>query len=127
LNEGKVVGGELVIARRNPAAVLDLVEEALDQVPSAVEIQTEADRLGAVASWPDVGPCTLLGRKAPDPVRIITTIGQQHRFRLQSRQEFASKSVVVRLAGRQREPHRQAIGIHQCMNLAGQSTSRAPH
>jgi hypothetical protein len=50
LKEGKVVGGELVIARRNPAAVLDLVEEALDQVPSAVEIRAEADRLGAVAS-----------------------------------------------------------------------------
>jgi hypothetical protein len=56
LNERKVVRGELVIARRNPAAVLDLVEEALDQVPSAVEIRAEADRLGAVASWRDVGP-----------------------------------------------------------------------
>ena len=66
-------------------------------------------------------------RQGSDPVRIIATIGQQHRSRLQSRQEFASKSVVVRLTGRQREPHRQAIGIDQRMNLAGQSTSRPPH
>jgi hypothetical protein len=44
LKDGKVVSGELVIARCNPATVLDLVEEALDQVPSAVEIRAEADR-----------------------------------------------------------------------------------
>jgi hypothetical protein len=33
----------------------------------------------------------------------------------------------MRLAGCQREPDRQAIGIDQRMNLAGQSTSRPPH
>ena len=104
MNEGKVVSGELVVARCNPAAVLDLIEEALDQIPSAIEIRAEADRLDAIAPWRDVGPCTLLGRKASDPVRIIATVGQQHCFRLQSRQEFASKPVVMRLTGRQREP-----------------------
>ena len=33
----------------------------------------------------------------------------------------------MRLAARQREPDRQAIGIDKRMNLAGQSTSRPPH
>jgi hypothetical protein len=42
LNECKVVSSEFVVARCNPATVLDLVEEPLDQVPSAVEIGTEA-------------------------------------------------------------------------------------
>jgi hypothetical protein len=46
---------------------------------------------------------------------------------LQARQEFAGKPVVMRLAGRQCEPDRQAIGIDQRMNLAGQSTTRTPH
>jgi transposase len=33
----------------------------------------------------------------------------------------------MRLTGRQREPDRQAIGIDQRMNLAGQSTTWPPH
>jgi hypothetical protein len=56
LNEGKVVGGKLVVARRNPTALLDSVEEPLDPVASAVEIGAEADRIAAVAFRRDVGP-----------------------------------------------------------------------
>jgi hypothetical protein len=33
LDECKEVGRELVVARCNPATVLDLIEEALDQIP----------------------------------------------------------------------------------------------
>jgi hypothetical protein len=47
----------------------------------------------------------------------------QHCFRLQAREKFAGKPVVMRLTGCQREPDRQAIGIDHRMNLAGQSTS----
>jgi len=119
----KIISGELVIARRNPATVLDLVKEALDQVPSAVEIRAEADRVATIAPWWDVGPSALLGGECSDPIRIIATVGQQHCFQLQAREEFAGKPVVMRFTGRQREPDRQAIGIDQRMNLAGQSTS----
>jgi hypothetical protein len=103
--------------------VLDLVEEALDQVPSAIAIRAEADRLVAIAPRWDVGPGALLNGQCSDPVGIITSVGQQHCSRLQTRQEFTGKPVVMRLTGRQREPDWQAIGIDQCMNLAGQSTS----
>jgi hypothetical protein len=57
LHEGKVVGGQLVVARRNPTALLDLVEETLDPVTVAVEIRTEADRIVAIAFWWDIGSC----------------------------------------------------------------------
>jgi hypothetical protein len=123
LNEGKVVSGEPVIARCNPAAVLDLVEEALDQVPSAVEVRAEADRVAAIAPWWDVGPSALLGGECSNPIRIISSVGQQHCFRLQAREKFAGKPVVMRLTGCQREPDRQAIGIDHRMNLAGQPAS----
>jgi hypothetical protein len=55
-----------------------------------------------------------------DQVCIIATVGQQHCFRLQARQEFPGKPVVMRLTSRQREPDRQAIGIDRRMYLAGQ-------
>ena len=103
--------------------MLDLVEEALDQVPSAVEVRAEADRLVSIAPRWDVGPGALLDGKCSDPICIITSVGQQQRFRLQARQEFAGKPVVMRLTGCQREPDRQAISIDHRMNLAGQSTS----
>jgi hypothetical protein len=41
LDEGKVVGGELVVSSRDATALLDLVEESLDQVTSTVEIRAE--------------------------------------------------------------------------------------
>ena len=50
----QVVGGELVVARRNPAAVFDLVEKAFDPVAGAVEIRAEADWIAAIAFWRDV-------------------------------------------------------------------------
>jgi hypothetical protein len=37
LNEGKVVGGEPVVARRDSATLPDAVEEPFDLVASAIE------------------------------------------------------------------------------------------
>jgi hypothetical protein len=36
--------------------VLDLVEEPLDQISSAVEMRAEAERLFPMASWKDIRP-----------------------------------------------------------------------
>jgi hypothetical protein len=47
---------ELVIARRDPPTLLDLIEEPLDQIPGAVKIRAEADRVVAIASWWDCWP-----------------------------------------------------------------------
>jgi len=76
LNEGKVVGGKPVVARRNPTALFDSVEEPLDPVASAVEIRAEADRIAAVAFRRDVGPRSLLHGKLSDPVGVIATVAK---------------------------------------------------
>ena len=49
LDECKIVGGELIVAGCHTSIVLDLVEEPLDQVASAVEIRAEADRIATIA------------------------------------------------------------------------------
>jgi hypothetical protein len=103
--------------------LLNLIEEPLDQIPGAIKIRAEADWIVAIASWRNVGPNAPLGGKGADPVGIITTVGQQHCSRLHARQEFACEPVVVRLTGCQREPDRQAVGIDQCVNLAGQTAA----
>ena len=43
LDEGEIIGGELVVASGNTPALLDLVEEPLDKAARPVEIGTEAD------------------------------------------------------------------------------------
>jgi hypothetical protein len=93
--------------------VLDLVEEPLDLIPGSIEIRAEADRIVAIRARWNVGPRAFLGCKRSDPVRIIAAVGEQHRSRLQTRQELSGEAVVVCLTGRQREPNRQAIGIDQ--------------
>jgi hypothetical protein len=65
--------------------LFDFVEEPLDQIPSTVEIWAEADWLGAIASWWDIGLDAPLGGKGSDPVGVIATVGQQHCSRLQAR------------------------------------------
>lgn len=110
------------MARCNPAAVLDLVEEALDQIPSSIEIRAEApDRIVAIGAWWNVGSGAFRGSDLSDPVGIVAAVGEQHRSAL------SGEAVVVRLTSRQREPNRKAIGIDQHMNLAGQSTAPTPH
>ena len=78
MDKGKVIGGELVVARRHPTTMFDPVEEPLDLVASAVEIGAEADRIAAIAFRRDVGPRALLHGKLPDPVRVVATVGKQH-------------------------------------------------
>lgn len=123
MDEGQVISRQVIIACCDPTAVLDLVEEPFDQVACAVEVGAEADWLFAIASWRNVGPSALIGDKGSDSVRIIPSVGQHHRFRIQAREKCASEPIIVRFPGCQRKPHRQAICIDYCVNLAGQPAS----
>jgi len=49
LDEGKIVGGQFVVASCDPATLLDPVKEPFDQVAGSVEIRAEADRIVAIA------------------------------------------------------------------------------
>ena len=49
LDEGQVVGCQLVISGRDTPTLLDLVEEPFDQVACAIQIRAEADRVFAIS------------------------------------------------------------------------------
>jgi hypothetical protein len=85
LDECKVIGGEFVVTRRDPATLLDLVEEPLNQVAGTIEVGTEADGFVAIASRRNVGPNAPLGGKSSDPVSVISPVCQQYCSRLQAR------------------------------------------
>jgi hypothetical protein len=74
-----------------------------------------------------------LATLAPSKVAFIPhdalrrLINQNSGSRLQARQQLICKPIVVRFASRQAEANRQAVGIDNCMNLAGQAPSRPAH
>jgi hypothetical protein len=78
LNKCEAVHCELVIARGDPPTLLDVVEESLDEVSSAIKMWAEADWLPSIASGRNVGPSAPFVDKGSDPVRVISPIGQQH-------------------------------------------------
>jgi hypothetical protein len=80
LHEGEVVGGQLVVVRRNPTALLDPIEETLDPVAVAVEIRAEADRITAIAFWRDDSPCASPHGEPPNPIGVIATVGRSIAF-----------------------------------------------
>ena len=97
LDKSKVVGRELVVAGRDAPALLDLVEEPLDQVAVAVEKGAEADWVFAIALGLDVRPRAPFGDKCPDPVRVVAAICQQPRAPRELSQQDRAEPVVVRL------------------------------
>ena len=78
MDEGEVVGRELVVASCDPPTLLDLVEEPLNEVARAVQVRAKANRLFSIALGRNVGPRALLFDERPDPVSVISPISQQH-------------------------------------------------
>ena len=74
LDECEVIGGKLVVVRCGPTTLLDLVEEAFDEVAGSVEIRTEADRTVAIAFRRDVGPSAFLDGELSDPVGVADSV-----------------------------------------------------
>ena len=86
-------------------------------------MRAEADRVFTISFRRNVRPCALLAGKLPDPVRVVSTIREQHSLWKQGAEENRTKPIVVRFTWRQREMDRQAIGVYHRVNLARQASS----
>ena len=112
LDEGKIVGGELVVAGGDTPVLLDLVEEPLDQVSRPVKVGAEADRLLAISFWRDVCPRAFLAGEFPDPVGVISAICEQSCSGLQFRQEYRTQPIVVCLTRCEAKACWQTTSVH---------------
>jgi hypothetical protein len=65
----------------------------------------------------------LLTGKLPDPIRVVSTICEQHRLWKQGAEENRTQPIVVRVTGREGQTDRQAVGVHHRVNLARQASS----
>jgi len=125
LDEGQEVLGQLLVARRDPPAVLDAVEESLDAVALAIEEGTEADRVSPRSARRDVGPAAVRASEGADAVGVIRLIGEKHPVAEEAAQQVERFDAVVLLAGAQSEAKRQALAIDDRVDLRREAATRS--
>ncbi len=109
MDHGEEVLGQLIVAGSNTPEVLELGEEAFDQVPLAVEPSAEVRFRPAVGLRWDIGECAPLAERRPDAVGIVCLIGQHYRSGTHMVEQAISSMTVMALPGGQAQPDREAL------------------
>jgi hypothetical protein len=120
--EAQVSGSQLVEAREDASVVLDLADEALDQVALLVYVPVDLTLFFAAAARPDDRLRASLFDTLDEVRRVVTGIGYQ-RPELVSLDERLGLRDVVTLAARQSEPERQAEPVNAQVNLGGEAAA----
>ncbi|GGZ17736.1 hypothetical protein GCM10011614_35260 [Novosphingobium colocasiae] len=77
MDHGEEVFGELVVSCSNPAEMLQLGEEALDQVALAIEPCAEVRLRSAIGLRRDIGKRSFFAEGSPDAICIVRLVSQQ--------------------------------------------------
>ena len=126
-DEGEEVGRVLFVARGDGSEVLELVEEALDVVPVSVQEGAESGNIHAVWHGPDVGPGTSGVHGLAQRIAVVGPVGHEDLALAEGREHVGGAPAIMGLTLRELEDDRKAIGIHESVDLGGQSAARAPH
>lgn len=97
--------------------MLQLGEEALDEVALAVEPLTEARLPAPVALGRDVGRGALILDQLADAVGVVGLVGQHDGARAEAVKQRVGDLPVVRLPGGQAEPDREALRVDDDVDL----------
>jgi hypothetical protein len=117
LDHGEEVGGELVVASSDAAEVLQLREEALDQVALAVEALAEAGFSAPVALGRDVGRGALVLDQLADAIGVVGLIRQHDGSRDEMVEQRVGDLPVMHLPCRQAEPDREPLRVDDDVDL----------
>jgi hypothetical protein len=104
--------------------VLQLVEEAFDEI--ALAINGAVDRTmnkSAAEAW-NVRPCPSLTNEVENGITIVAAIGDNVASRPEVAEEAWHGALVVGLSSGENDANRQAIVVHDCVNLGAQSPTR---
>lgn len=123
MDHGEEVDGELVVSGGDPEEMLQLGEEALDQIAFSVEPLAEARLPAAVALRRDVGRGALFLNQLADAVGFIGFVGQHDSARTEMVEPGVGDLAVVGLPGRQGEPDREALRVDDDVDLGREPAS----
>lgn len=119
--------GPLVVAGGDGAVVLQLVEEAFDEVPVAIQEGAEGRLPLAVRLRLDVRPGPPLGEAVTQGVAVVGTVGEQDLPLAEVAQHVGGAPAVVRLALGELQRDRRPLGIDERMDFGRQAVARATH
>ena len=119
------ISGELVVARGDPAQMLEFIEEALDQIALAIAFEVDASDHPNIALAGNVGSCAEGGEQLDDAAGAVAAVGNGFARRSQTLDQARQRGLVGGLAGRQQHADRQAYGIDDGMDFRTQSPTRA--
>lgn len=105
------------------AELLELVEEALDEIALFIKAFGVGDVLDAPGMGRDAGAAVLLFDDVPDPVIVVGPISKNDGSFWEVIQQQIRHRGVVGLAGGEFELYRQAIADDTGMELGGQSSA----
>lgn len=125
MDHGEEVFGQLVVAGGNPAEVLELGEEALDQVPLAVEPRAEVRFCPAVGLWRDVGERPFLAERRPDAIRIVSLVRQDDCSSANMIEQTVSSLTIMALPSGQAQPDRESLRIDDRVDFGREPASGA--
>lgn len=123
MDEGEEVGAELVVAGAYAAEVLQLVEEALNAVPLAIERLLPAVLSDAVGTVGNVGNGAVSADAGTDSVGVIALVSKDDRARCESFEQGFGRSDVVVVAWRDQQLYRAALGVDARVDFRREPTS----
>lgn len=122
---GEEVSCEFVVARGDAPEVLELVEEAFDEVALAVDFEVDRAAEPDIALAWDVGGAACGLDEFDDAAREVSSIGEDIAAQAEPLEQGRRGRLVGGLARRQHQAHRQAVAIDDGMDLGAQSAARS--
>lgn len=117
----------LVEAGGDGAVMLDLVEEALDEVTALVQPRAEGGRIGAMIERPDVGGGALGGDHGAQRVAVVAAIGEQDALARQHAKHIHGALAVMRLSFGELQRNREATRIDERVDLGRKPAAGTAH
>lgn len=105
--------------------MLELIEEAFDQVAFAIEPLAEAGFPFAIGFGGDVGHGALGLDHAADAIGVIGFVGQDDGTRIEAIEQFVRGRSIMRLTRCQAEPDREPLSIDDRVDFGRETASGA--
>ena len=115
------------VAGGDGSEVLELVEEALDAVPVAIQEGAEGELVDAAGERLNVGSGSLPGDGVAERVAVVGAIGEEDLAGAEGAQHRSGSAAIMGLALAQRERDGQAVRVDEGVDLGRQPAARAPH
>ena len=103
--------------------MLQLGEEALDQVPLAVEPGTEVRFRPPVGLWRDICERSFLAERHADAISIVGLISEHDGSRTHMVKQTVSRLPIVALASGQAQPDRETFPIYDRVDFGREPAS----